>query len=126
MPTTDNNPEQVIVLLQSDCEIEVISRKRVSAKELASIKGKRRSLCDCPTQDDPDVVFAEKDDLRNFVINLAKLLLDRGVDEFDCTRVSTLDAACCREWNNLLDAVASGGNTFDAGNRVLAACLGIG
>jgi hypothetical protein len=126
LATKNDISERVVVLLQPDCEIDVISQEHLSAKELVSTKRKRLCPCDFSGHDDPDIVFARKDDLRNQFIDLAKAFVELGVDELDCTKVSSLDAECCKAWNNLLDAAANGGNTFDAGNRVLAECLGIG
>lgn len=124
--STGKNDDRAIVLLHPNCEIDVISKERVNANELVVKARKRPCPCDTPGRDDTGVAFAEKDELRDQIIKLAEMLLAFGIDEFDCTRISSLDAFCCRAWNNLLDEVKSGGNTFDAGNRVLAECTGIG
>lgn len=121
-----SNNRLIVILAAAALLIEVISRKHMRAKMLITIRGKRCNSCDVPTHHDPDFVYAKKDDLRKFLIDLATLLLITGVKEFDCTRISSLDAICCRQWNNLLDAVGSGGDTQDATDRVMAACMGIG
>ncbi|TCD14122.1 hypothetical protein [Oricola cellulosilytica] len=76
--------------------------------------------------EEPGVAFSKKDELRKAVIRVAKMLLDLGIDELKCSSITTVDAACCRAWNNLLSTVKGGGNTFDAANRVLVECSGIG
>jgi hypothetical protein len=126
MANRGDSPDRVGVLLQPDCEIELVSRMRASAKDLASARSGQLCPCDQPSRDDPDIVFAKKDDLRDRVIRLARMLLRLGVDELNCTRWTTADAACCKAWSKLLDEVGSGGNAFDAANRVLTECVGIG
>jgi hypothetical protein len=76
--------------------------------------------------DQPGAVFSKKDDLRDSLVRVAKMLINLGIDEFKCSSITTVDAACCRAWNNLLSTVKGGGNTFDAANRVLVECSGIG
>jgi hypothetical protein len=65
-----------------------------------------------------------KDELRDFVIKLARLYRDFGVDQFDCAVMASNIVGCCQAFNALLAALGTA-EEFEAANRVLS-CLGIG
>lgn len=116
-----SDSERSVLLVEAECAIDIV--------RVTSAQHRETDPCACGTGkhgQEPDIVYAKKDDLRKMVIRLGRLLVDMGIEELDCTKWTTADAQCCKAWNNLLREVRAGGNLFDAGNRVLAECAGIG
>jgi hypothetical protein len=125
LSSEDDEEEFVTLLLDPDCEIEVVCRERIEAKEL--IKKKQKSPCGCADETEaPDVIKKEdKEDLKDTVISVAELLVSVGITELNCAALDSLTAGCCQAWNRLLGAVNSGGNTSNAANTVMLYCYGV-
>ena len=112
----DSDDEIVAVLLDPDCEIDVVSQQQITASDLASRDP--LSFCDCEGK--PDIAYSRKDDLRKEIIELAERV-SRWFPgaELNCKRMDSWSIECCKAWNKLLNAVQNGGNTFDAENEVI-------
>lgn len=126
-PTEHDKRGHVTLLVDPSCEIECVAREYILATDLESSQSKWP--CNCKPSDDPNIVFAKKDEARQAVIAIAKFLIDNGITELDCTRTfagSSAAIGCCQAWNRLLRAIADGGNVFNAANGVLSHCFGIG
>jgi hypothetical protein len=124
--------ERVEVLVTGDCEVQQVSRKFVAAADLRGEKTRRRYGCDsgcgcgCKGGATPwgAVVYYYRDrgDRIRFLVNWARALRSFGITELDCSRVTSIDAFCCRAVNDLLAAVEDPNGGYAEADAALCTC----